>query len=113
MLFVLVTEIVTPVNCTCVHFLLQPYKFMSYCKHTHNSYSFLLLYYLLYMYTKNYDLYLLNWTIGTDYILAIIIGLNLKFKSHLCKDCHAYKQIYIIQERRKISDVIITSNNCK
>ena len=42
-LFVLVTEIVTPVNCTCVHFLLQPYKFMPYCNHTHKSLSFALL----------------------------------------------------------------------
>ena len=80
MLFVIVTEIMTPVNCTCVHFY---DSHITLCPIITTPTSLIpFLYSIIYCTCTQrvMYLYLFKWTIGTDYILASTKGLNWKFK---------------------------------
>ena len=77
MLFVIVTEIM---NCKCVHFYDSHINL--YPTVTTPTSLIPFLYSIIYCTCTQrvMYLYLLNWTIGTDYILASTKGLNWKFK---------------------------------
>ena len=76
MLFVIVTAIVTAVDCTRVHFYDNHINLHPIVTTPTSPIPFL--YFIIYCTITQsvMYLYLLNWTIGTDYIIASTKGLN-------------------------------------
>ena len=88
MLFVIVTEVMTPVNCTCVHFYDSYVNLCPIVTTPTSPISFL--YSVIYCTCTQrvMYLYLLNWTTRADYILASTKELNWKFKISMIYSYH-------------------------